>query len=185
MGKSTTAEMFAERGVSVWDADAAVRRAYRAGGPAVGPVSRLVPEAVRDGGINKDILREAISEDSSLLSKIEAIVHPLVAEDREEFTRERAAAGETLLVYEIPLLFETGAETGYDGIVVASAPAEAQRRRVLERGSMTGEDFELILARQMPDSEKRRRADWVIETTSPEEARNRVDGILEELGHAP
>lgn len=183
MGKSTTAAMFADRGVSVWDADAAVRRAYRAGGPAVEPMSRLVPEAIVDGAVGKDALRGLIAVDRSLLPKVEAIIHPLVAEDREAFTRERTEAGETVLIYDIPLLFETGGEVGFDKVIVASAPADEQKRRVLGRGSMTEEDFALILARQMPDREKRLRADWVVNTTGLETAKRSVDRILAEVGY--
>ena len=176
MGKTATAALFAERGVPVWDADAAVARLYARAGDAVPPLAEAFPAAVRDGAVDRAALRRLIAEDPAALARVEAIVHPLVAADRAAFL---AAADAPIVLLDIPLLFETGAEV--DRTVVVSAPPEEQRRRVLARGTMTEAAFEDILARQMPDAEKRARADYVIHTTTPEAAARQVDAILEEL----
>lgn len=181
MGKSTTAAMFAALGVPVWDADAAVHRLYGPGGAAVAGIARLFPEAVPDGAVSREALRRAIAADPAALSRIEAVVHPLVAADRAAFIRRAAAAAAPVVVLDIPLLFETGAETGLDGIAVVSAPAEVQRQRVLARPGMTAGQLDLILSRQMPDREKRARATWVIDTTTLERAREQVHEILDRI----
>ncbi len=179
MGKSTTAAMFADAGVPVWDADAAVHRLYAEGGAAVGPISKAFPGAVEDGAVSRARLKEIIAGDPGVLGRIEEIVHPLVAQDRARFLAEAEAP---VVLFDIPLLFETGAETWLDKVVVVTASAEEQRRRVLERGTLSEEAFDAILARQMPDAEKRARADFVIETKSMDHARRRVTEILQELG---
>jgi dephospho-CoA kinase len=176
MGKTTTAALFAERGVPVWDADAAVARLYAKAGGAVPPLSEAFPEAVRDGAVDRAALRRLIAEDPTALARVEAIVHPLVAADRAAFL---AAADAPVVLLDVPLLFETGLEV--DRSVVVTAPPEVQRDRVLARGTMTEAAFEDILSRQMPDAEKRARADYVIHTTTPEHATAQVDAILEEL----
>lgn len=179
MGKSTTAAMFADAGVPVWDADAAVHRLYAKGGAAVGPIGEAFPGAVEDGVVSRARLKEIIAGDPDVLGQIEKIVHPLVAQDREQFLAEAEAP---VVLFDIPLLFETGAETWLDKVVVVTASAEEQRRRVLERGTLSEEAFDAILARQMPDTEKRARADFVIEAKSMDHARRRVAEVLQELG---
>jgi dephospho-CoA kinase len=163
MGKSTTAAMFAEAGVPVWDADAAVRRIYAAGGAGAAALADLVPEAAAPGGaVDRERLRTAISADPALLKGIEDRIHPLVAADRAAFAADHADA--EVVLYDIPLLFETGAQREVDAVLVVTAPGEVQRARVLARPGMTEAMFEHILARQTPDAEKRARADFVIET---------------------
>lgn len=179
MGKSTTAKMFAQEGVPVWDADAAVHRLYAPGGAAVAPLAKLCPEALQDGGISREALKEWIARDETALEQIEKVVHPLVAQDRAEFLR--AHEGDPLVVLDIPLLFETGAQGQVDAVAVVSAPAEDQRARVLARGTMSEAQFDAILAKQTPDTEKRARADFIIETTSLEAARAAVQGVIRQI----
>ena len=181
MGKSTTAAMFAEAGVPVWDADAAVARLYDKAGAAVAPLRAICPDAVTGGAVDREALRRLIDRTPDLLSRIEAVVHPLVAADRADFLHRAKAEGEPLVVFDIPLLFETGAEGAVDTVVVVSAPAEVQKARVLARPGMTESRFAAIIARQMPDSEKRERADVIIPTTSVEDARRAVQNLIEEL----
>lgn len=178
MGKSTTARMFADAGVPVWDADAAVHRLYDRGGAAVEQVRVLCPEAVRGGGVDRAALKEWIASDPGALARLEEVVHPLVAEDRRDFL---ASAEEDIVLVDVPLLFEVGGADEVDRIVVVSAPPQVQRARVLSRPGMTPEAFERLLAKQMPDAEKRARADYVVETTSLEAARQTVHNILGEL----
>lgn len=162
MGKSTTAAMFAAAGTPVWDADAAVHRLYAAGGAGAAALADLAPGAVAGGAVDRDRLRAAVLGDPGLLARIEARVHPLVAADRAAFVARHAEA--PLIVLDIPLLFETGAEAGVDAVLVVTAPAEVQRARVLARPGMTEAAFQGILARQTPDAEKRARADFVLDT---------------------
>lgn len=180
MGKSTTSRMFAEEGVPVWDADAAVHRLYAAGGAGAAALEDLAPGAMIDGAVDRDRLREAVAARPGLLDAIEARIHPLVAADREAFIAEQRGAD--VVVLDIPLLFETGAGAGMDGVIVVSAPAEVQRARVLARPGMTPAMLERILARQMPDAEKRARADFVIRTDGGmEAARADVHALLERI----
>ena len=178
MGKSTTAEMFAEEGVPVWDADASVHRLYAKGGAAVDPVAALIPEAIEDGAVSRARLRAALGNHPGLLDRLQDIVHPLVAEDRRGFLNDHQGQ---IVLLDMPLLFETGAESYCDTIVVVTAPPKVQRARVLDRGSMSADEFEAILARQMPDAEKRARADVVIETLTLEQTRAAVRHLLEHL----
>ncbi|WP_149587218.1 dephospho-CoA kinase [Tabrizicola flagellatus] len=178
MGKSTTARMFAEEGLPVWDADATVHRLYQPGQPAALIVSRLFPDAMDpDGRVNRPRLRALINEDATVLDRLNAAVHPLVAEDRARFL---AHADAPIVLLDVPLLYEIGLEKACDAVAVVSAPPEVQRERVLMRG-MTEAEFRTILDRQMPDEEKRRRADYIIPTTSLEGARQAVKDVLEDI----
>lgn len=178
MGKSTTAEMFAEEGCAVWDADAAVHRLYAEGGLAAGPMGEAFPEAVIAGAVSREKLKDIISTDPSALNDIEKIVHPLVAADRAAFVE---AADADIIVFDIPLLFETGGDAAMDATVVVSVGEEVQRARVLSRGTMSEAQFNAIKSKQMPDMEKRARADYIVETTSLEGARAAVRDILREI----
>jgi len=179
MGKSTTAGFFRDAGVPVWDADAAVHRLYAAGGAAVDPIARIRPQAIRDGAVDRAALKSWMAEDDTALGRIETIVHPLVAADRARFLRDHVDA--PLVVLDIPLLFETGAAAGMDTVLVVSAPAGEQRRRVLDRGEMDETTFAAILARQVPDAEKRARADHVIETRNLDQTRAEVEALIGKL----
>lgn len=181
MGKSTTARMFCEMGVPVWDADAAVHRLYARGGAAVPAIAAICPQAIVDGAVDRTVLRDWIAAHPDGLSRIEAAVHPLVARDREEFIERAARDGADLVVLDIPLLFETGADAMMDATLVVTAPAEEQRRRVLARPGMTEDRLNAILARQMPDAEKRARATHVIETRSLDQARAAVQELVESI----
>jgi dephospho-CoA kinase len=164
MGKSATAALFAKQGVPVHDSDASVHRLYEPGGAAAEAIGRAFPGCLRsNGSVDRDALRAAVLGHPEALQRLEALVHPLVAEESRAFLARHADA--PLVVLDIPLLFETGAETRCDAVVVVSAPAEVQRTRVLARPGMTEAAFESILNKQMPDAEKRRRADVVIDTS--------------------
>ncbi len=178
MGKSTTAKMFRDEGVPVWDADATVHKLYGVGGAAVGPVGDAYPSAIRDGAVDRNALKSLISQDPTVLKTLETIVHPLVAADRAEFF---ATTDAPLVVFDIPLLFETGADSWLDSVLVVTAPADVQKDRVLSRGTMTEDQFAQILARQMPDAEKRERADHVIETLTLDGTRQDVRNLIAEL----
>ena len=179
MGKSTASGMFRELGHPVWDADAAVHRLYAPGGAAVAPVAAAFPGTLTDGGIDRARLRQALAADPSGFPRLEENVHPLVAADRADFIARHAAA--PIVVLDIPLLYETGAQTGLDGVAVVSAPAEVQRARVMSRPGMTEENFRLILSRQMPDAEKRQRADWVIPSDTLAGARVAIMDICDRI----
>jgi len=179
MGKSTTASMFADLGVPVWDADAAVHRLYSVGGAAVMVISEICPDAVVDGTVSRAALKDWIAGDATALRQIETVVHPLVAADRAAFIAGQGGA--PLVVLDIPLLFETGGADQVDVVVVVSTDHAEQRRRVLARPGMTLALFDTILAKQMPDAEKRTCADVVIDTTTPEGARQAVRDLVERL----
>jgi dephospho-CoA kinase len=178
MGKSTTARLFAEAGCDLWDADAAVHRLYARGGAAVAPMQAAFPQAIVDDGVSRAVLKRIIAEDPAALKQIEAIVHPLVAQDRASFAE---TATSDILVLDIPLLFETGGHTRMDAVVVVSIDAAEQRRRVLDRGTMSAAQFEAILAKQLPDAEKRARADYVIITDTVEHARAQVQDVIADI----
>ena len=180
MGKSTTARMFRDAGVPVWDADATVHALYGPGGAAVPALALLCPGAVTDR-VDRAALKDWIARDPSALARIERVVHPLVTADRAAFI---SAASADLVVLDIPLLFETGADAGVDATLVVSVPAAEQRRRVMVRPGMTEVQFQAILARQMPDAEKRRRATYVIWTTALEPARAAVQGLIRSIREA-
>ncbi len=175
MGKSTTAQMFAGLGCAVWDADAAVHRLYAKGGAAVPAIQTQFPDAVEAGAVSRAALKRIIALDETALARIEAIVHPLVAKDRAGFL---AGLDTDIVVLDIPLLFEGGYDAMVDGTVCVTAPKDVQRVRVLERGTMTEAQFDALLAKQMPDAEKRARATWIIETDTLEHARAQVQATI-------
>jgi dephospho-CoA kinase len=181
MGKSTTALMFAEEGIPVWDADAAVHRLYESGQPAALAIARLFPAAIdAEGRVDRPALRRLIQSDPGALDQVNAAVHPLVRRDRAAFLA--ASADSPIVLLDIPLLYESGLSDACDAVAVVSAPPVMQRERVLARG-MTEAEFALILSRQMPDEEKRARADYVIPTTSLEAARAAVKDVLADIRH--
>jgi dephospho-CoA kinase len=181
MGKSETARMFASLGVPVFDADAEVHRLYERGGAAVPLIASRFPEAVKHGAVDRQALSRVIAEDPQALSDLEAMVHPLVRQSEKEFVGAARAKDEKIVVLDIPLLFETGRAGDFDYVVVVSVEPDEQRRRALARPGMTVEKFRRILDRQMPDAEKRARADFVIETDGFEKAQNQVRRIVKEL----
>lgn len=183
MGKSTASGFFREAGVPVWDADAAVHDLYAPGGAAVAPLSALHPEALKDGAIDRSALRNWIASDPDALRQIESIVHPLVARSRADFLQQQA--GEPLVVLDIPLLFEGGGAALCDATLVVSAPPEVQRARVLARPGMTEAHFATILAKQMPDAQKRTLADHVIETLTLDQTRAEIRALIARLTGKP
>jgi dephospho-CoA kinase len=181
MGKSTVAAMFAEAGIPVFDADAEVRRMQGPGGSLVGAIGQRFPDSVADGGIDRERLAAQVLADRDELAALECIVHPAVAQAREEFIGANRDA--PALLFEIPLLYETHGEAAFDKVVVVSAPAETQRERVMQREGMTAAKLEGLLARQLPDEQKRERADFVVDTgVNQEETREQVRSILACLG---
>lgn len=178
MGKSTTAKMFRDQGIPVWDADAVVHKMYAAGGAAVGPIQNIYPEAIIDGAVDRSALKSWISKDETALLQIEALVHPLLSADRTAFL---AGLETDIAVLDFPLLFETGAEKNVDMVVVVSVPAPNQKQRILARKTMDKALLETILASQMPDIEKRAKADRVIETISLEATQKAVQTLLTQI----
>lgn len=183
MGKSTASAMFRDLGHPVWDADEAVHRLYAQNGAAVAPVAAAFPTALVDGGIDRGALKTVLAVDPSALPRLEAIVHPLVAADRAAFIDARPAA--PIIVLDIPLLFEGGNERSMDGVAVVSAPAPIQRARVMARPGMSVQTLEMILSRQMPDAEKRQRADWIIPSDTMEGARAAIVDIITQIMARP
>jgi dephospho-CoA kinase len=179
MGKSETAKLFAEEGIPVHDADIAIHKLYGKGGAAVEKIAALFPESVREGAVDRTILSGLVSGNPDALKRLEAAVHPLVAKEREAFLDAAAARGEKIVLLDIPLLFEIGAETGLDALVVTSAPQSVQRERALRRPGMSEEKFDTLLARQVPDVEKRAKAHFVIATDKGQaHAREQVKMVL-------
>ncbi len=182
MGKSTVAAMFGDLGAAVWDADAAVHRMYARGGAAVEPVGELFPDAIVDGAVDRARLASVALGAPAQLQKLEAVVHPLVAADREAFMTTATHAGAPAVVLDIPLLFENGSEKFFDVVVVVSAPADVQRARALARPGMSNDKFAAILAEQMPDAEKCNKADYVISTGQAlDETRGEVGRVYEKI----
>ena len=182
MGKSTTAKLFADEGVPIYDADAAVHALYAKGGAAVGPVEAAFAGTVIDGAIDRERLSAQVLGKPEAMKRLEQIVHPLVAQSRIDFLQAASASGTDLAILDIPLLFETGGEAHMDAIIVVSAPADLQRQRVLERPGMTDEKLQAILARQTPDADKRSRAHFVIDTSGGlDHARDQVRSVLASL----
>lgn len=170
MGKSTIGKLFEAAGVPLYDADAEVHKLYARGGAAVALLEAEFPGVTRDGAVDRAALSARVLNDDRAMKTLESIVHPLVGESRAGFFERARQAGADLVVLDIPLLFETGGEGRVDKVVVVTAPADQQRERVLAREGMTVEKFEAINARQTPDAEKRRRADYVIDTGGDFEA---------------
>ena len=179
MGKTQTAALFEEEGVPRYDADAAVHGLYEVGGAAVGPIGELFPEAVRDGAVDRAALGRIVLKDGAKLAALEKMVHPLAGATQVDFLNAQMAAGATHVLLDVPLLFETGGHKFVDCVVVVSAPPDIQRARVLERPGMTEEKFADILAKQMPDSDKRAAADFIIDSSvSVADAHRQVKEIL-------
>ena len=184
MGKSTAARFFAEAGVPVHDADAVVHRLYE--GEAAAAIEAAFPGTTAGGKVDRNKLAARVLGDAAALQRLEAIVHPLVQEAERRLLAEAAATGEKIAVLYIPLLFETGGDRRVDAVVVVSAPPDVQRARVLERPGMTIEKLESILSKQMPDAEKRRRADFVVDSSQGfESARAQVRAILDAVAKMP
>ena len=184
MGKSTTARFFAEEGVPVHDADAVVHRLYD--GEAAAAIEAAFPGTTVGGKVDRDKLAARVLGDAAALKRLEAIVHPLVQEAERRLLAEAQARGETVAVLDIPLLFETGGQDRVDAVVVVSAPPEVQRSRALERPGMTVDKLDAILTKQMPDHEKQRRADFVVDTSRGfEAARAQVRAILDAVATMP
>jgi len=182
MGKSDTARMFAEQGVPVCESDAIVHRLYEKGGAAVAPVAAAFPDVRDDGGIDREKLSRHLAANAEDFARLEAIVHPLVRAEQENFLKEARKRNVRLALLDIPLLFETGRDRDVDRIVVVSAPAEVQRRRVLARPGMDEAKFAAILARQLPDAEKRARADFIVDSAHGfDHARRQVRDIIAAL----
>jgi dephospho-CoA kinase len=182
MGKSETARLFAALGIPIYDSDAVVHSLYAACGAAVEPIGKAFPGVVQDGAVDRTALMAALQKDGDGFAKLEAIVHPLVAQRQRAFVAEVVKSGAPIAVFDIPLLFETGGDSRMDVIVVVSAPPEMQRARALARPDMTVAKFEQILARQMPDAEKCLLADYVVDTSQGiDDARAQVLKITEAL----
>ncbi|TAL36364.1 MAG: dephospho-CoA kinase [Phenylobacterium sp.] len=182
MGKSTTAAMFREAGIPVYDADAEVHKAYDVGGAAVEPVGAAFPGVVKDGKVDREELRKRVLGNPEALKVLNGIVHPIVGRARAAVFEEAEKAGADMVVLDVPLIFETGGEKNMHKVIVVSAPAEMQRARVLAREGMTPERLDAILAQQTPDAEKRARADYVVDTGQGlDAARAQVTKIIEDL----
>jgi dephospho-CoA kinase len=184
MGKSTTMQLFAEQGVPVYDADAAVHAVYA--GVAVPVVEAAFPGTTADGKVDRQKLSAKVLGNPEALKKLEQIVHPMLGAHRQQFLADAEKSGAPIVVLDVPLLFETGGETRVDAVVVVSAPAEMQRARVLTRENMTQEKLDAILARQTPDAEKRRRADFVVDTSAGlDPVRAQIRDILAKVANMP
>ncbi len=184
MGKSTTMQLFAEQSVPVYDADAAVHAVYA--GEAVPVVEAAFPGTTADGKVDRQKLSARVLGNPEALKKLEQIVHPMLGAHRQQFLADAEKSGAAVVVLDVPLLFETGGEKRVDAVVVVSAPAEMQRARVLARENMTQEKLDAILARQTPDAEKRRRADFVVDTSSGlEPVRAQIRDILAKVVKMP
>ena len=182
MGKSTVAQMIRDEGVHVFDADAAVHAMYARNGRAVAAVGNLFPDAIVDGAVDRTRLAAAVFGNKDAIKALEAIVHPLVHDEQRRFLEDAIGRGDPLVGFDIPLLFEGNRAREFDAVIVVSASAQQQRERALDRPGMTTEKFENILARQVPDEEKRNRADFVISTaTSLDDTRLAVKEVIEQL----
>ena len=176
MGKSTTAQMFAELGIPVWDADAAVHKLYSTGGAAVPAIQELYPEAIEHGEVARPALKRLIQSNENVLSEIERVVHPLVAADRQNFIE---TSDSDIVLLDIPLLFETNGDKHMDAIACVNIDPETQRERVLQRNTMTEKQFEQILNKQLPNDVKCSQSDFVIQTDNLDHAKEQVAHIIE------
>jgi len=184
MGKSTTAKLFAEAGVPVYDADATVHRIYE--GEAVPAIEAAFPGTTSDGKVDRAKLSATVVHDPAAIQRLEQIVHPMLRSYHQKFLQDAEQAGAPVVVMDVPLLFETGGEKRVDAVVVVTTAPEVQRERILARGTMTAETLDAILARQTPDAEKRRRADFVVDTShGPDPVRVRIRDILAEVAKMP
>jgi dephospho-CoA kinase len=184
MGKSTTAKLFAEAGVPVYDADAAVHRLYE--GEAVPAIEAAFPGTTANGKVDRNRLSAQVVHDPSAIRRLEQIVHPMLGTSRQKFLDDAEQSGAPVAVVDVPLLFETGGEKRVDAVVVVTTTPEIQRQRILARDNMTGEKLDAILVRQLPDAEKRKRADFVVDTSHGlDPVRARIRDILVEAGKMP
>jgi dephospho-CoA kinase len=181
MGKSTTAKLFAEAGVPVYDADAAVHRLYE--GEAVPAIEAAFPGTTANGKVDRNRLSAQVVHDSAAIKRLEQIVHPMLGASRQKFLDDAEQSGAPVAVVDVPLLFETGGEKRVDAVVVVTTTPEIQRQRILARDGMTPEKLDAILARQLPDAEKRKRADFVVDTSHGlDPVRVRIRDILAQAG---
>lgn len=189
MGKSTVGRMFEKEGIPIYNADAEVHKLYDKGGVAVEPIRAVFPEAIVDDQVDRPTLSKLVIGNEEAIKKLEAIVHPLVHEDREQFLKNAAEAGHKMAILDVPLIYEKGGQERLDKVLVVSAPYDVQKDRVLARDDMSLEKFEQILARQVPDEKKRELADHVINThCTEEETHEQVKALIKDLkedfGHA-
>jgi|TARA_B110000459_G_scaffold109753_1_gene121623 dephospho-CoA kinase len=178
MGKSTTAALFAARGCLIWDADLAVHRAYNEGGDGVAEIRKIAITAVDSNSVNRDKLRTLILEDPTLLAKIEAIIHPIVQKDRQAFIASNPGS---ILVFDIPLLFELNSESDFDAVACVLSTFEMQKTRVMARPGMTRTHLEMIISKQLPAADKAARANYIINTATKDIARAAVDSIIKDI----
>ena len=184
MGKSTTAKLFAEAGVPVYDADATVHMLYE--GEAVPAIEAAFPGTTADGKVDRNKLSARVVHDPAAIKQLEQIVHPMLGASRQKFLHDAEQSGASVAVVDIPLLFETGGEKRVDAVVVVTTTPEIQRQRILERDNMTGEKLDALLARQLPDAEKRKRADFVVDTSHGlDPVRARIRDILDQAAKMP
>ena len=184
MGKSTTATLFAEAGVPVYDADATVHMLYE--GEAVPAIEAAFPGTTADGKVDRNMLSARVVHDPAAIKRLEQIVHPMLGASRQKFLDDAERSGAAVAVVDVPLLFETGGEKRVDAVVVVTTTPELQRQRILARDNMTSEKLDAILARQLPDAEKRRRADFVVDTSDGlDPVRLRIRDILNEAVKMP
>ena len=184
MGKSTTAKLFAEAGVPVYDADATVHRLYE--GEAAPAIEAAFPGTTANGKVDRNRLSAQVVHDPAAIKRLEGIVHPMLGASRQKFLRDAEQSGAPVAVVDVPLLYETGGEKRVDAVVVVTTTPEIQRERILARDNMTGEKFDAILARQLPDAEKRKRADFVVDTSHGlDPVRARIRDILKEAVKMP
>ena len=184
MGKSTTAKLFAEAGVPVYDADATVHLVYQ--GEAAPSIEAAFPGTTVDGKVDRRLLAARVVNDPAAIQRLEALVHPMLRRYHRDFIDQAERSGAAVAVLDVPLLFETGGERRVDAVVVVTTTPEIQRRRVLDRGNMTSEMLATVLARQMPDAEKRSRADFIVDTSNGlDPVRQRISDILEKAARLP
>lgn len=182
MGKTTTAQMFKEAGAAIFDADAAVHKLYAKGGAAVPIIRAGLPACIKDGAVDRNVLSEIVRKDPLQLKVLESFIHPLVEDMRKAAVKAAKAAGTKVFIFDMPILFETGGQDKVDVVIVVSAPAATQRKRVMARPGMSKDKFEFILSRQMPDAQKRKRADFVVNSGEGLDiAREQVQVIMKAL----